>query len=362
MRAFLALLVPLWLTTPAAALESSAGPLQIEKMAGGLDEPWAIGFLPSGTVLITERDGRLQRLRDGAMQEVTGLPNVANQGQGGLLDLLVPDDFSDTRRLYFTYAKPQGAGAGTAVAHATLDEDEARLTGWTDIFELAPGSSGGRHFGSRIVEGPDGYLYVTIGDRGDMDTAQDLSNQNGTVIRITRDGDVPQDNPFIGTEGAKPEIWSYGHRNAQAAAFDADGRLWVAEHGARGGDEVNLVEPGLNYGWPVIAYGTHYSGAQIGVGTHKEGMEQPEFYWERSMAPSGMMIYSGALWPEWEGDLFVGSLQFDSIVRLSGSPLQEVEQLRSDETRRVRDVREGPDGTIWFLSVNQRALYRIEPG
>jgi glucose/arabinose dehydrogenase len=362
MRLVLTLISCLAFAPAAGALDSSAGSLRVETMAAGLDEPWAIGFLPSGTVLITERDGRLQRLRDGTMHQVAGLPDVANQGQGGLLDLLVPDDFDENRRLYFTYAKRQGSGAGTAVAHATLNEDETHLTGWTDIFELAPGSRGGRHFGSRIVEGPDGYLYITIGDRGDMTSAQDLGNQNGTVIRITPEGGVPQDNPFTDTAGARPEIWSYGHRNAQAAAFDAEGRLWVVEHGARGGDEVNLVERGLNYGWPVISYGTHYSGEKIGVGTHKEGMEQPEYYWDPSMAPSGMMIYSGALWPEWQGDLFVGSLQFDYISRLSGSPMQEVEQLRSDETRRVRDVREGPDGALWFLSVIHGALYRAHPG
>lgn len=180
-------------------------------------------------------------------------------------------------------------------------------------------------------------------------------------MRLGRDGTVPADNPFVGVDGAQPEIWSYGHRNPQGAALDAQGQLWVVEHGARGGDEVNVIVPGTNYGWPVIAYGRHYSGAPIGEGTAKEGMAQPEFYWDPSMAPSGMMIYSGRLWPQWTGDIFVGSLKFDYIARLAGTPLEEVEQLAGPETLRVRDIREAPDGSIWFLSVGQGALYRMTP-
>lgn len=343
------------------AMESSTGKLRVEVMADGLDTPWAFGFLPDGTVLITERDGRLLRLEGSAWHEVDGVPSVHARGQGGLLDILVPRDFDRSRQLFFSFAKRQRGGAGTAVAVARLSQDARRLTGWRVIWEMQPGSTGGRHFGSRIVEGADGPLYVTVGERGDRSSAQDLSRENGSVIRIARDGTVPEDNPFVGQPGARPEIWSYGHRNPQGAALDGTGQLWVVEHGARGGDEVNRVTRGANYGWPVISYGRHYSGQKIGEGTAKPGMEQPAHYWDPSIAPSGMMIYSGALWPEWRGDIFVGSLKFDLLSRLSGSPLHEAERLQSDETMRVRDIREAPDGTIWFLSVGQGALYRLSP-
>lgn len=282
-------------------------------------------------------------------------------GQGGLLDLLIPRDFVQTRTLFFTFSKPQSGGAGTAIYRARLDPGAGRLTDGQVIFELEPGSSGGRHFGSRIVEGRDGHLYATIGDRGDRLSAQDLSRQNGSVIRIARDGSVPEDNPFVDRDGAQPEIWSYGHRNPQGAALDAEGNLWVNEHGARGGDEVNRVRRGANYGWPVISYGTHYSGAKIGEGTHKDGMEQPAHYWDPSIAPSGMMIYQGDMFPEWQGDIFVGSLKFNMISRLTGPDVTEVERLESPETQRVRDIIEGPDGAIWFLSVGQGAAYRMTP-
>lgn len=346
---------------PAHALDSSAGSLNVTKMVDGLTEPWALGFLPAGGLLITERDGRLLHVADGEARDIGGLPEVAAIGQGGLLDVLVPRDFAESREVFFTFSKPQSGGQGTAIFRARLEPGADRLTGGEVIFELAPGSSGGRHFGSRIVEGRDGYLYATIGDRGDRPSAQDLSTQNGTVIRIARDGSVPADNPFVDTEDARPEIWSYGHRNAQGAALDADGTLWLNEHGARGGDEINRVRRGDNHGWPVIAYGTHYSGAKIGEGTHKEGMEQPDFYWDPSIAPSGMIIYQGAMFPDWQGDMFVGSLKFDMISRLSGSTVTEAERLRSPETQRVRHIAEGPDGAIWFLSEGRGAAYRITP-
>lgn len=348
-------------TAPAFALDSSQGDLTITKMAGGFDEPWGFGFLPDGSVVITERRGTLWRRTDDGMHEVRGVPGVVAQGQGGLLDVMVPRDFTSSRQLYFTYAKRQGSGAGTALAVARLSRNGQRLLEWRDIFEMTAGSSGGRHFGSRIIEARDGKLFVTIGERGDRPSAQDLSRENGSVIRINRDGSVPADNPFADVEGAQPEIWSYGHRNPQGAALDRQGALWINEHGARGGDEVNLVRKGANYGWPVISYGRHYSGGKIGEGTSKRGMEQPEFYWDPSIAPSGMMIYSGKLWPDWAGDMFVGSLKFDHIARLAGRPLAEAEQLKGHETARVRDIREAPDGSIWFLSVGQGALFRLSP-
>lgn len=347
--------------TPLAALETSAGDVRITPVVTSLDEPWAIGFLPDGGFLITERDGRLLHAKDGTLITVSGLPEVADVGQGGLLDVLVPRDFASTREIFLSYAKPQGRGEGTALMRARLSGDGRSVSDVETIFELEPGSSGGRHFGSRIVEGRDGTLFLTIGDRGDRPSAQDLSRENGSVVRINRDGSVPADNPFVGRAGAQPEIWSFGHRNPQGATLDLSGNLVTVEHGARGGDEINRIKRGANYGWPEISYGRHYSGLRIGSGTEAPGMEQPAFYWDPSMAPSGMMIYSGKLWPEWRGDIFVGSLKFDYIARLDGTPLAEVEQLTSDETARVRDIREAPDGTIWFLSVGQGALYRIAP-
>jgi glucose/arabinose dehydrogenase len=344
----------------AVALQALSGTIRVDPIVNGLDQPWAFGFLPDGRVLITEREGKLLLVGD-AVTEITGLPEIADVGQGGLLDLLVPRDFTRSREIFMSYAKPQGRGAGTALMRARLSPDGRSLSDVTTIFEMEPGTSGGQHFGSRIVEAPDGTLFLTIGDRGDRDSAQELGIETGTVVRIARDGSVPDTNPYVTSLAAQPEIWSYGHRNPQGAALDLDGGLLVVEHGARGGDEINRIKKGANYGWPVISYGKHYSGRSIGEGTAKAGMEQPAFYWDPSMAPSGMMVYSGALWPEWRGDILVGSLKFDYIARLAGSPLDEVEQLSSDETLRVRDLREGPDGAIWFLSVGNGTLYRMTP-
>ena len=342
------------------ALQASSGTVRVDPIVDGLDQPWAFGFLPDGRVLITEREGKLLLVGD-TVTEVQGLPEIADVGQGGLLDLLVPRDFARSREIFLSYAKPQGRGAGTALMRARLSPDGRRLGDVTTIFEMEAGTSGGQHFGSRIVEAGDGTLFLTIGDRGDRDSAQDLGIETGTVVRVARDGSIPHDNPFVTRPSAQPEIWSYGHRNPQGAALDPDGGLLVVEHGARGGDEINQIIKGANYGWPVISYGKHYSGRSIGEGTAKAGMEQPAFYWDPSIAPSGMMVYSGALWPEWRGHIFVGSLKFDYIARLAGTPLEEVEQLTSDETLRVRDLREGPDGAIWFLSVGNGTLYRMTP-
>ncbi|MFU1476778.1 PQQ-dependent sugar dehydrogenase [Roseovarius sp. C7] len=346
---------------PVQALESSQGTLQAEEMASGLEAPWAFGFLPSGLVLITEKPGRLLALGpDGALHEIGGLGDIANRGQGGLLDILVPRDFSTSRELLFSYAKPQSGGAGTAVARARLNAAEDRLEDWTVIYEMTPGSSGGRHFGSRLVEAEDGTIFVTMGERGDRPSAQDLARENGSVLRITRTGDIPKDNPFANEAGARSAIWSYGHRNPQGAALDQDGQLWVSEHGAKGGDEINKITKGANYGWPVISYGRHYSGAKIGEGTSKPGMEQPAHYWDPSIAPSGLMIYSGALWPEWRGHVFTGSLKFGFLSRLDPADWSE-ERIDGPETGRLRDVREGPEGAIWLLSEEQGALYRVTP-
>jgi aldose sugar dehydrogenase len=347
---------------PAIALDSRDGALNVTAMADGFATPWAVGFLPDGGFLVTEREGRLWHVaQDGNRQQVRGLPQMRVGGQGGLLDLMVPRDFAQSREVFFSYAKPQGRAEGTALAVGRLSEDRTSLQDIRLLFEMAPGSSGGRHFGGRIVEGTEGHLFLTIGDRGDQDSAQDLGSHNGAVIRINRDGSVPADNPFVNQSGALPEIWSYGHRNPQGASLDADGTLWVNEHGARGGDEVNRVQKGANYGWPVISYGRHYSGLPIGEGTSKPGMEQPQMYWDPSMAPSGMAIYTGDLWPDWRGQMFIGSLKFDYIARVGGTTLSEIEQIKGRETDRVRDIRQAPDGSVWFISEGRGTVYRIAP-
>ncbi|SIN91483.1 PQQ-dependent sugar dehydrogenase [Vannielia litorea] len=335
--------------------------VRMERIMAGLDEPWGLAFMPGGGFLVTERGGDLTLVRNGKAQRVSGVPQVYDSGQGGLLDIMVPKDFATSREVFVSFAKAQGGGAGTALGRGRLSADGTALEGFEVIYEMDPGSSGGRHFGSRIVEGADGLIYLTIGERGDRPAAQDLSRENGSVVRLARDGTVPKDNPFAGRAGAQPEIWSYGHRNPQGAALDGQGRLWVVEHGAQGGDELNLVRKGANYGWPVISYGRHYSGARIGEGTAKDGMEQPVRYWDPSIAPSGLMFYSGKLWPEWKGQVFVGSLKFDMISRLSADGRTELERIETRETSRVRDVREAPDGTIWFLSVGEGAVYRMRP-
>ena len=343
------------IAAPAQAQE----PPRIAGVVSGLDAPWAIAPLGDGRVLITERDGTLLLAGPQGTTEVSGVPKVRARGQGGLLDITLARDFDQTRTLFLTYAKRQGNGSGTALARATLSADGSALEDLKVLFEMKPGSSGGRHFGSRVVEAPDGTLFVTIGDRGDRPAAQDRSRHNGSIIRVNRDGSVPADNPFVGVEGVLPEIWSYGHRNPQGAGFDQQGRLWTSEHGAKGGDEINKVQRGANFGWPVISYGRHYSGAKIGEGTAKEGMVQPAFYWDPSIAPSGLMVYSGKMFPDWQGDIFVGSLKFDYIARLRGAPLKEVEQIKLPATERVRDIVEAPDGSIWFISVGEGTVYRI---
>ncbi|MXU66141.1 PQQ-dependent sugar dehydrogenase [Oceanomicrobium pacificus] len=354
------------LVVPRARAESrqtGAGPVTVTAMVRGLDEPWAIAFLDNRRYLITERDGRLLYF-DGSesSKRVDGVPNVYAEGQGGLLDVVVARDFASSGEIFLSYAERRGGAGATAVARARFDPTGPRLTGVTPIFRMSTASRGGRHFGSRIVEARDGTLLVTLGDRGAAERAQDPQVHNGKVVRITRRGGVPSDNPFVGG-GALPEIYSLGHRNAQGAALDAQGRYWTVAHGAQGGDEINQPRPGRNYGWPRISYGRNYNGSKIGEGTSAPGLEQPAFYWDPSIAPSGLMIYSGRLWPAWRGQFFVGSLKFDMISRLapSGSGFTEAERMFSGVYSRIRDVREAPDGSIWFLSVGDGATYRITP-
>jgi len=365
----LALMLALTLANGAAPLplaagtvEASVGRVLIEPVAEGFDEPWGLAFLPDGGFLVTERGGTLWRIGAGGERAaVSGTPEVWARGQGGLLDVMVPRDFATSREVFVSFSKPQPGGAGTALGVGRLSDAGDALEDFRVIFEMTPGGGRGQHFGSRIVEGPEGHIFLTIGDRGEAGLAQDNTRHNGTVVRLMRDGTVPDDNPFIGVEGAQPEIWSYGHRNAQGAALAPDGALWLVEHGAMGGDELNRVDPGRNYGWPVIAFGRNYDGSKIGVGSEAAGMVQPVHFWDPSIAPSGLAIYSGALWPDWTGRMIVGSLKFDYIAVLDPETGSE-EGLRTRETARVRDVREAPDGSIWFLSVGRGGVFRISPG
>lgn len=352
-------LAPSWVF--ASVAETSAGPMQIEAVAEGLKEPWGLGFLPDGKFLITERGGDLKLFAAPGAKPVlvTGLPEVYAEGQGGLLDIMVPDDFAQTREVWLSYSQPQGRGAGTAVGKGVLSEDGTRLDGFQTVFASPEGGSGGRHFGSRLVEAADGTIFLGIGDRGtgpDGLDAQDPMRAEGKVIHLNRDG-----SPATVLPNALPGVYSLGHRNPQGLATDAQGGLWAVEHGAQGGDELNRVEAGRNYGWPVIAYGENYGGGQIGEGRAKPGMEQPVFYWDPSIAPSGLAFYSGALVQAWSGDLFAGSLKFDYISRLDPDNGYSEERISTPETGRVRDVAEGPDGSIWFLSVIDGAAYRMAP-
>jgi len=330
-----------------------------------LEHPWGLAFLPDGRMLVTERPGRLRIVAaDGGMSEpLANVPAVDDSGQGGLLDVVLDPEFAANRTIYLSYAEPGDGGAGTAVARARLTE--AGLADLAVIFRQQPKVDSSRHFGSRLVVARDGTLFVTTGDRGQGEPAQDPRTHIGKIIRINRDGSVPADNPFVGRSDALPEIWSLGHRNLQGATLDpATGQLWTVEHGARGGDEVNRPEAGRNYGWPVISYGVDYSGARIGEGTEKPGMEQPVHYWDPSIAPSGMTFYDGNAFPDWRGDLFVGSLKFGYLARLEVEDGRIVgeEKLLRDLDRRVRDVRQGPDGNLYLLTDEEDGrILRLAP-
>jgi glucose/arabinose dehydrogenase len=356
------------LAQPADVMSSEKTKFKVETMAAGLENPWAITFLPDGRKLITERPGKLRLLdKDGKLSEVPGVPEVAAVGQGGFLDVVIAPDFEKSQRIYFTFAEPRGIVNGTAVAHARLagEGGKSKLEDVTVIFRMEPGRGGGFHFGSRLAFAPDGNLFVTLGERNAMQPAQDLTGHLGKVVRIAPDGSVPKDNPFVKREDVRPEIWSYGHRNPQGAAIHpVSGKLWTNEHGARGGDEINIPEAGKNYGWPVISYGRHYSGAKIGEGTHKEGMEQPIHYWDPSIGPSGMAFYTGDAFPAWKGNLFIGAMPLRHLQRLEldGEKVVHEERLLIGLGERIRDVRQAPDGTIWVLTDGRsgRAL-RLSP-
>ena len=344
---------------------TSQGRVRAVMVASGLSHPWGLAFLPGGRFLVTERDGRMRTVSaDGTLgAPLSGLPTITVGGQGGLLDVVLDPDFAATREIWFTFSEPGDGGVGTAVARARLGD--AGLDSVRIVFRQLPKLDGGAHFGSRLAFSPDGHLFVTLGDRRRGDAAQDLNRHQGKVVRLMRDGSVPADNPFGGRSDAKPEIWSYGHRNPQGAAIHpASGQLWTVEHGSMGGDEVNIPRAGRNYGWPVITYGRDYSGAKIGEGTAKAGMEQPVKYWDPSIAPSGMTFYTGDRYPGWKGSLFVGSLKFGLISRLEldGERVVREERILDGFDQRIRDVRQGPDGYLYFLTDEGKgAILRLEP-
>jgi glucose/arabinose dehydrogenase len=305
--------------------------------------------------------------RDGQPSEpLQGVPKVFAGGQGGLLDVALDREFAADRIVYFCFAEPADGGGRTSMARARLTDGPPRLEDVKIIFRQQGPVSSGNHYGCRIVHMPDGNLFLTTGDHfTHRDQAQNLGNHLGKVIRIRPDGSVPPDNPFVNRQGALPEIWSYGHRNSQGAAINpTSGKFWMHEHGARGGDEINIPQAGKNYGWPVITYGVDYSGAKIGVGTHKDGMEQPLYYWDPSIAPSGLAFYSGDLFPAWRGNLFVGALAGKALVRLEldGERVAKEERLLKELGERIRDVRAGPDGALWLLTDSSDGrILRVTP-
>ncbi len=351
---------------PQHVAPSGATKVSVTGVARGLEHPWGLAFLPDGRMLVTERPGRLRYVtREGALSDpIAGVPKVHAAGQGGLLDVILDPGFADNSNIYISYAEPgDGDKNGTAVARARLDG--SRLADVTVIFRQQPKFASNHHFGSRLVFARDGNLFVTTGERNSQrDLAQDIGTHIGKVLRITSEGKPAADNPFVGKEGALPEIWSYGHRNIQGAALHpATGELWTHEHGPRGGDEINLAKPGRNYGWPVITYGREYSGPSIGEGTAKAGMEQPAHYWVPSIAPSGMAFHSGNAYPAWKGQLFVGALAALQLVRLEVEPDGKVRaEERISIGKRVRDVREGPDGALYLLTDDDAGeILRVVP-
>jgi aldose sugar dehydrogenase len=341
----------------------------VETVARNLQNPWGLAFLPDNRMLVTERPGRLRIVdAEGKLSEpIKGLPNISVRGQGGLLDVALDPNFAQNRLVYLSFAEDRGEGRnGTSVARARLSQNGAALEGTQVIFRQDPSYAGTYHFGSRLVFGRDGNLFVTLGERNDLrDQAQSLGNHLGKIVHITPEGKAAPDNPFLNREDARAEIWSLGHRNIQSAALHpTTGELWTVEHGARGGDEVNIPQKGKNYGWPVISYGVHYSGQKIGEGTRKPGLEQPIYYWDPSIAPSGMAFYTGDKFPAWRGSILVGALVGKLVSRLeiNGNRVTGEERMLQNLGERIRDVRQGPDGLIYLLTDSRQGrILRMRP-
>lgn len=355
----------------AQTIESSVGPVAATVLAEGLDHPWAMAILPDGRFLVTERSGQLVVIKSGVVTgSIEGVPTVVAQGQGGLLDLALAPDFETSGRIYLTFAEPaedaglqRGTGTAVMAARLVLEGDAGRLEDQQVIFRMNNYDNSTRHFGSRIAIAPDGNLFVTLGERGNMDRAQDPQDLAGGVVRIAPDGSVPEDNPK--PDGWAEEFWSIGHRNPQGATIrPEDGALFTVEHGARGGDEVNTPTAGDNFGWPIITYGVDYSGVSIGEGTEKEGLEQPIHYWDPSISPSGLDFYEGDLFADWQGDLLLGGLSGQVLVRLDmdGDTVVGEERLFEGDLGRIRDVRVGGDGAIYLLTDEDNGrLIRVAP-
>lgn len=349
-----------------AVEKSDKHAFRIMTVAKGLEHPWGVAFLPGGDMLVTERTGQLRVIRGGKLDPnpVRGVPgNIYVAGQGGLLDVALHPDFKNNQMVYLSYSGRGDGGANTEVARGRFAGD--RLENLEVIYRSTPKTGGSGHFGSRLVFAPDGTLYITTGDRRQMKESQNVGNHIGTVLRIRDDGSVPPDNPFVGRNDARPEIFSYGHRNGQGMALrPGTSTIWMHEHGAQGGDEVNILRPGANYGWPVITYGVDYGGGKISDKTSAPGMEQPVVYWDPSIAPSGMAFYDGDRFPEWRGDLFVGALKLTHLRRLEldGDKVVAQEVLLENLDARIRDVRSGPDGYLYVLTDSSEGrLLRLEP-
>ncbi len=356
--------------TRAPGVRTGAG-LTHAVVASGLVEPWGLALLPDGRWLVTERPGRLRIITAGGQvgEPIQGLPAVDARGQGGLLDVILSPGFARDRTIFWSYAEPREGGNGTTVARGRLSEDGARVENVQVILRAVPAYDGDKHYGSALAFGPDGHLFVTVGERSDAPVrgqAQDLGSHYGKTLRIGPDGTVPGDNPFVGRAGALPEIWSWGHRNPQGVAIAADGTVWTVEHGPRGGDELNRIRPGLNYGWPEVTYGIEYRGTPVGEGlTAREGVEQPVYYWDPSGAPGNLTVYDGAMFPDWRGNLLVAVMRDKHIARLviaDGRVVGE-ERLLTDLGERIRDVAVGPDGAVWVITDEPNGkLVRLSTG
>ncbi|WP_454694785.1 PQQ-dependent sugar dehydrogenase [Achromobacter aegrifaciens] len=349
--------------------EPASAPARVTAVVGGLNHPWAMAFLPEGGVLITERPGNLRLLRipGGLSKPLAGVPKVAAQGQGGLLDVALSPDFARDRYVYLSYAEADGSKSGTAVGRGRLSADGTALEDFRVLFRQQPKLSSGLHYGSRLVFDGKGYLYISLGENNQRPTAQDLDKLQGKVVRLKTDGTVPPDNPFVGQAGARPEIWSYGHRNPQGMALNPwTGQLWENEHGPRGGDEINLVQRGKNYGWPLATHGINYSGQPIpeAKGADLPGMEAPLYWWPKSPAVSGMAFYDADRFPVWRNSVFIGALANQNLIRLTldGDRVVAQEWLLTDRKQRIRDVRQGPDGYVYVLTdASPGELLRLAP-